>query len=391
MTHQALQYHVKELGEVKSAPCRVGSSNSQVKRRANGAAHHVLVSHYNTAQHHLVRSAPYHPRTLPPTPSIFSPRSNQRRSPPHHKSRASSNTTRHNIALLFSMSAAESTTATVAANTTPKPKGFFSLPRELRDEIYDIIHRQEVESELGQLVFRFCCPLFHIRLINRRLTTEFDMRTPDINRAQLVVSHRLDPMWYPSKQPHYLPEFPTCMTSTRLTQLEFKFHVSDCYKEIYTEMWWFHRYSEWIGRLLGQTPRLYVSNLEPLMDLISNFGWYARYCTKISLVLLEIPEPTPTMKMLGLYIYSDTPQTLAIWEESSGWRVDKAVSRQAQTEENAEGEVEEIDWTAFEDGNYHGMEGSGWDVDESAIEQSRDGWDSGGEGPSVDDGHGVQV
>lgn len=69
------------------------------------------------------------------------------------------------------------------------------------------------------------------------------------------------------------------------------------------------------------------------MDLISNFGWYARYCTKISLVLLEIPEPTPTMKMLGLYIYSDTPQTLAIWEESSGWRVDKAVSRQAQTEE----------------------------------------------------------
>lgn len=59
--------------------------------------------------------------------------------------------------------------------------------------------------------------------------------------------------------------------------------------------------------------------------------------------------------------------------------------------QNAEGEVEEIDWTAFEDGNYHGMEGSGWDVDESAIEQSRDGWDSGGEGPSVDDGHGVQV
>lgn len=47
------------------------------------------------------------------------------------------------------MSAAESTTVTVAANTTPKPKGFFSLPRELRDAIYDILHEHEAEVELG--------------------------------------------------------------------------------------------------------------------------------------------------------------------------------------------------------------------------------------------------
>lgn len=50
------------------------------------------------------------------------------------------------------MSATECTDATVAANTIPKPTGFFSLPREIRDEIYDIIHLQEVEAEPIQLV-----------------------------------------------------------------------------------------------------------------------------------------------------------------------------------------------------------------------------------------------
>lgn len=33
----------------------------------------------------------------------------------------------------------------------------------------------------------------------------------------------------------------------------------------------------------------------------------------------------------------------------------------------------EINWTAFEDGNHHALEGSGWDINESVIEQSRAG------------------
>jgi hypothetical protein len=37
------------------------------------------------------------------------------------------------------MSATEGTSATIVASTPPKPEGFFSLPRELRDDIYDIL------------------------------------------------------------------------------------------------------------------------------------------------------------------------------------------------------------------------------------------------------------
>jgi hypothetical protein len=69
-------------------------------------------------------------------------------------------------------------------NHSGEPPSFFSLPRELRDEIYDILHQHEEELSRGQLTFR--CPLTHLRHISRRFTTESDLRAPPGSR--LVIS-----------------------------------------------------------------------------------------------------------------------------------------------------------------------------------------------------------
>jgi hypothetical protein len=310
------------------------------------------------------------------------------------------------------MSATEATGATGAINATTKPRCFFSLPRELRDHIYDILHRYEAEAELAQLAFRFRRPPVHLQLINRRFTTELDMRPPVTDHAHLVVSQRpTNPIWYPDEQPLCLPEIPTRMHNTRFTHLEFQFDVRDGYREIYTEMLYFHEYSLWVGSLLEHDPRLvssscggelylqlsfrHVSNLELLIDLISHLHWYDSHCTKISMVLLGVHKRTPTMETLGLHIYSDMPQTLAVWDKLSGWEVEKVVYKHARIErlsnldpfEPSEiGADVEIDWVAFEGGDYFAENGSGWDIGESVVEQSRAEWKGGEEGFSVDGG-----
>jgi hypothetical protein len=73
-----------------------------------------------------------------------------------------------------------------ASNHSGEPPSFFSLPRELRDDIYDILHQHEEELHRGQLTFTF--PLTHLRHISRRFTTESDLRAPPTSR--LVISQR---------------------------------------------------------------------------------------------------------------------------------------------------------------------------------------------------------
>lgn len=313
------------------------------------------------------------------------------------------------------MSAPEGTGATIVANTTPKPKGFFSLPRELRDEIYDILHH-ELDAEFAQLIFRFRHLEVKAQLIDRRFTEEFNMRASSAIHSQLSVTHNpANQRWYSREQPHCLPELPTVMQDMRFTHLEFKFDMNDSYREFYHLISDFHEYSEWIGKLLVQEPHLvshnrggelhlqlsfrYVNNLQYLVHDISQYGWYDSGCAKISMVLLDVQKQTPTMEKPGLHIYSDMPQTLAVWDTLSGWKIEQVVSKQARTERVsgldpfdpssfgiADAEDGEIDWTAFEDGNYHALEGSGWDINESIIEQSRAEWNGGGEGSSVNDG-----
>lgn len=350
MTHQALQYHVKELGEVKSAPCRAGSSNSQVKRRTNDVARHVLVSHHNTSQHNTVW-----PSVCYYVPQPFNQALNTLVALPPKTLVATPQTTRifnnhaQTITLQCIMSATESTGVAVAANTTPKPKGFFSLPRELRDEIYDILHQHKVEAELAQLVFKFRCPSVNARLINRQFTEEFNMRTPPTDCSQLSVTHtRASPIWEAYKQPTRIPKVPATMHNTRFTQLEFEFDLADGYRVDDDKLSSFIHYVKWIDYLVQQDPRLvipwrggkihlqlscrYVSNLSLLLDKMSYNHWFEDICTNMSLVLHGSQVSTPTMKKLGLHIYSDKAQVLAAWSRTSGWKVEKELSQQADIE-----------------------------------------------------------
>jgi hypothetical protein len=54
-----------------------------------------------------------------------------------------------------------------ARNHSGELPSFFSLPCELRDEIYDILHQHEEELSRGQLTFSF--PLTHLRHISPRV------------------------------------------------------------------------------------------------------------------------------------------------------------------------------------------------------------------------------
>lgn len=334
---------------MKSAPCMVGPGNSQFKRRTNDTAYHVRVSH---KKHNTLRPGLYHHirelfhssfdyfATLPPT--------TQRRSPLRLQSRPSSSTISTNSTLLRTMSATKGTCEAVATTATPKLKGFFSLPRELRDEIYDIIHQHDVEVEMGYLTFSFRCPPINTRLINRRFTNEFDMRALPTNRSQLSVTEnptKPDWAWAAYNQPRRLPKLPVIMQDVTFTRLEFKFDASDEYQELELD---YDHYKWWIKDLIKNEPCLlsssgghelhlklsfqYISNLEQAPDLISNHEVYTNFFATISLVLHGIPKPTSTMERLGLYVYSEKPQTLSIWSRATGWQVEEVVSKQAQIE-----------------------------------------------------------
>lgn len=247
------------------------------------------------------------------------------------------------------MSATEGTCAAVATTANPTLKGFFSLPRELRDEIYDIIHQHEVEAELGELIFRFRCPPTNTRLINRRFTNEFNMRTLPDNCPQLSVTHKPTcPYWSTCEQPYRLPKLPVIMQNVPLTQLEFKFEAKDEYREFNDVSLYFHEYTCWIAELVScdqcllspsgghelhlQLSFQYISNLERFTDHLSRLPRYYDIFDSFSLVLHGTPRPTPTMEKLGLYLYSEKPQTLSVWSKATGWQVEEVVSKQAQIE-----------------------------------------------------------
>lgn len=400
MTHQAFQYHVKELGEVKSAPCSAGLSNSQGKSNAEQTTSPatcllVTATHRNTTPFGpvcaITSSNPSHQAynilpTLRPAALVATPQTTR-----------IFNNHAQTITLQCIMSATESTGVAVAANTTPKPKGFFSLPRELRDEIYDILHQHKVEAELAQLVFKFRCPSVNVRLINRQFTEEFNMRTPPTDCSQLSVTQkRASPVWEAYKQPTRIPKVPATMQNTRFTQLEFEFDLADGYRVDDDKLSSFIHYVKWIDYLVQQDPRLvipwrggkihlqlscrYVSNLSLLFDKMSYNHWFEDICTKMSLVLHGSQVSTPTMKKLGLHIYSDEAQVLAAWSRTSGWKVEKEVSQQADIEIKSGMDPLEPPSVAseecvddFVDGSHNRMQGSGSDANEQRREVGLEG------------------
>lgn len=312
------------------------------------------------------------------------------------------------------MSAAESTTATVAASTTPKPKGFFSLPRELRDAIYDILHEHEAEFELGQLKLRFrhSESLACLRHISHRFATEYDLRIPAQGPTHLVISHRdRDECFDTDSQMDRLSTIAALRQDALFSDIEFDFEVHDYYREYYGEMTRIENYETWIQEFIHREPQLlapeyggkisirlslkHLTYLDLILRQISAPGWYIDNCTTVSLVLKGVERLPSIMKRLGFHIYSNESRTLASWNKDTGWEVDKVALKHCRAEKilnqdlfatETESKVLEFDWTLVEDGDYDGTQGLGWNIDELTADQSRAEWNGGGEGFLVDGG-----
>jgi len=219
--------------------------------------------------------------------------------------------------------------AVAVANQAAVPNHFFSLPGELRDQIYDILHQHEESTRFHSLTFRYPAPLSHLRLINRQFTAEFG------NASRLVITQTSrNQICYPSAQPLCLPEI---LSRRIFGELEVNFDVCDTYHEPISQLMWFKTYSDWLWNLCllpdTKVPQLvsptsggklhlrlffnYISNLERLQNEISSRGWYD-FCTKISLVY-------DGDKL-------SRAQTVATRSRGSGWETDERFIKQGYAE-----------------------------------------------------------
>lgn len=170
------------------------------------------------------------------------------------------------------------------------------------------------------------------------------------------------------------------------------------------------RYSSWCQEFIDNEPQLlapkdggkinvrlcfnYLANLRMITNHVSYSDWFFDQCTTIDIVLNGVERLPSIVKRLGFHIYSEEPRTVASWNRGAGWGIDKVAIKHGRAElrldhdlfdAEAESKALEVDWTLFEDGNYDGTQGSGWDVDELAADQSLAEWNGGGEGCSVND------
>lgn len=175
------------------------------------------------------------------------------------------------------------------------------------------------------------------------------MRTPPTDYSQLSVTHkRANPEWLAYKQPRRLPKLPAAMQNMRFTRLEFRFDVADGYRADDDKLSSFIRQIGWIDYLVRLDPRIlnpwhggelhlqlscrYVSNLSLLSGTLEHYHRFEDLCTSISFVLHGSQVSTPTMKKLGLHIYSDKPQVLVAWNRTLGWTGNKEIREQADIE-----------------------------------------------------------
>lgn len=100
--------------------------------------------------------------------------------------------------------------------------GFFDLPPELRDQIYDYCHRtcryRNVNTPAGRPIFSFevRAPLLKLRMVCRRTQIEYDKRSP-ANRHMKLSLKCFHPSWKPYDR---LPRL-AAMSSTLDLDLDF--------------------------------------------------------------------------------------------------------------------------------------------------------------------------
>jgi hypothetical protein len=197
------------------------------------------------------------------------------------------------------MSATQDPAATAVTMQPTQPKNFFSLPGELRNHIYDILHQHTESTRLYSLTFRYPVLLTHLRLVSRQFTAEFDRRGPTSSRLVISQTSR-NQIWFPSAQPLCLPR---AVKHRIFLEVEVNFDVCDTYHEPIDRLLYFDEYSQWLSKLYNrdlQIPQLlsparsgqlhlrlsfnYASNLERLQNEISAIDWYGDFCAKISLI-----------------------------------------------------------------------------------------------------------
>jgi hypothetical protein len=231
------------------------------------------------------------------------------------------------------MSAIQDSIEIAVTAQAAQPTHFFSLSGELRNQIYDILHQHEESTRFHSLTFRYTVKLSHLRLISRQFTAEFDRRTPTSSRLIISQTSR-NQIWYPQVQPVCLPK---ALDRRIFRELELNIDVCDTYHEPIERLLYFDRYTDWLSdlyhrdlpmnQIISPTRRggqlhlrlffNYVSNLKRLQDEISVIHWYS-FCTKISLVY-------DGDKLLR-------EQTVATRSGGSGWETDETFIEQGRAE-----------------------------------------------------------
>jgi hypothetical protein len=80
--------------------------------------------------------------------------------------------------------------APAATTGTNSKIGFFDLPRELRDEIYDLTFEHNRTATQGRETMELSvrAPQPHLRLVNKQFTSEYDERSPSTDNICLFIT-----------------------------------------------------------------------------------------------------------------------------------------------------------------------------------------------------------
>lgn len=229
---------------------------------------------------------------------------------------------------------------------------FFSLPPELRNMVYDILHQHEQKLDTERMTF--VMPLTHVRNVSRRFREEYDKCHPATSR--LVISQenwcwgrfmaarynnslaRLafsGPSWGSAekkKLPQRLPKLVTLGRIASYAELELNFDVYDEVRGAREFLTDFDAYSAWIDNLLYRErhlPRVscggevhlrlffsYLGTFDSLRTLIAKENWFTLQCSKISLVLYSGGDGIPNEASLS------RARILAVWIRDGGWKVE---------------------------------------------------------------------
>jgi hypothetical protein len=242
---------------------------------------------------------------------------------------------------------------------------FFSLPPELRNTVYNILHQHEQTVDSGRMTFVF--PLTHVRNISRRFRDEYDKCSPATSR--LVISQGnwcwgkfttardlgclsslalSGPSWSSAekkkkkKLAQRLPTLVTLGRKTSYTDLEFNLDVYDEVRRSRDFLADFGHYSAWVETLLYREPHLprvscggevhlrlffsYLSTFDALRRQITRKNWFRVQCSKISLVLYSGGDGFPNEASLS------RATILAVWTRGVGWQIEEETNRSLHAE-----------------------------------------------------------